>query len=296
MRVATPTQAPTPTPPSEPPYPWRVGLVMVALVLVLGAAFFFATQVLNGPAIDDRPVAPTETAIALEVAATSAAMPTRAPTTQAAAQPQTLPATAAPTAAATPTASGCPGCRTNSSADRSQRLSPTAAPTAFTGDPRAAPIPLSGPISIDDPAAGQAVLDAYLNYFQVSGQALYNLDPAPLDAVAADRELQGLTNSIAQDRQQGRALKTDVKHNALVVRVEGDDAELVDTYDDSSIWVDPTTKQPLPGEVAPASPDVAPVVSIKYQLHRFDGVWKVVGGTRYTCTGSTAPECAGKTG
>jgi hypothetical protein len=140
------------------------------------------------------------------------------------------------------------------------------------------------------------VLDAYLNYFQVSGQALYNLDPAPLSAVAADRELQGLTDSIEQDRRQGRALKTNVKHNVLVVRVEGDDAELVDTYDDSSIWVDPSTKQPLPGEVAPATPDVAPVVSIKYQLHRFDGLWKVVSGTRYTCAGSTAPECAGKTG
>ena len=61
---------------------------------------------------------------------------------------------------------------------------------------------------------------------------------------------------------------------------EGDDAESVDNYADSSIWVDPASKQPLPGEVAPDNPDNAPVVSIKYQLHRFDGVWKVVSGTR----------------
>ena len=51
--VATPTQAPTSTPPSEPPYPWRVGLVMVAVALLLGAAYFFATQVVNGPANTD---------------------------------------------------------------------------------------------------------------------------------------------------------------------------------------------------------------------------------------------------
>ena len=140
-------------------------------------------------------------------------------------------------------------------------------------------------------------MDAYLNYWKVSGQALYNLDPAPLDAVAADgKTLPGFTKSIDAGSAAGPRHKTDVKHNALVVSVEGDDAELVDNYADSSIWVDPTTKQPLPGQVAPASPDVAPVVSIKYQLHRFDGVWKVVGGTRYTCSGSTAPECAGKTG
>lgn len=296
MRVATPTQAPTPTPPSEPPYPWRVGLVMVSLVLILGAAFFFATQVLNGPAIDDRSVAPTETAIALEVAATSAALPTRAPTPQAAAQPQTLPATVAPTAAATPTPAVAPAAAPTAAPTESARNASTPAPTALTGFARGVPIPVSGPISIDDPAAGQAVMDAYLNYFQVSGEALYNLDPTPLDAVAADRELQGLTDSIAQDRQQGRALKTDVQHNALVVSVQGDDAELVDNYEDSSVWVNPATKQPLPGEVAPDSPDDAPIVSIKYQLHRFDGVWKVVGGTRYTCAGSTAPECAGRTG
>jgi hypothetical protein len=277
-----------------------VGLVMVAVALLLGAAYFLATQVVNGPAIDDRNVAPTETAIAVEVAATSAAMPTRAPTTQAAVQPQTLPATAAPTAAATPIPAVAPAAAPTL-APTSPAIAPAGEPTSPPGAAApvgtlGVPIPVSGPISIDDPAAGQAVMAAYLNYWKVSSDALFNLDPAPLDAVADGKTLIGLQQSVEQNRAAGRAIETNVKHDALVIRVQGDDAELVDNYADSSIYVDPTTKQPLPGQAAPASPDQAPVVSIKYQLHRFDGVWKVVGGTQYTCKGSAAPECAGQSG
>jgi hypothetical protein len=139
------------------------------------------------------------------------------------------------------------------------------------------------------------VSEAYDHYFEVRTDALYNLDPAPLDAVAAGDVLAGLRQSIEEDRAAGRALKTDVHHDYLVVRLQGDDADLVDSYEDSSIYVDPTSKQPLPGEVAPASPDVAPVVSIVYRFRRFNGVWKVISGTRYTCAGSSDPECAGHT-
>jgi hypothetical protein len=173
---------------------------------------------------------------------------------------------------------------------------PTPKPTPGTnGVGHGVPIPVDGPITIDDPAAEQAVSDAYLNYFQVSGEALYNLDPSPLGTVAADDELDGLRKSIEQDRNQGRAVKTNVRHNFLVVKVQGDDAQIVDNYDDSSIFIDPTTKQPLPGQVAPASYEDAPVASVLYHLHRFDGVWKVTAGTSYTCTGSAAPECTGQT-
>jgi hypothetical protein len=165
---------------------------------------------------------------------------------------------------------------------------------AAGSQPVAAPIPLRGPITIDDPASAQQVSDAYVKYFQVSADALYDLDPTPLDAVAAGAELDALRYSIERDRTEGRALKTDVKHNYLVVWVQGDDADIADHYSDSSIWVDATTKQALPGEVAPTSE--APIVSILYHLHRVDGAWKVVSAESYTCAGSTNPACSSESG
>ena len=151
MPVATPTQAPTPTPPSEPPYPWRVGLVMVALVLVLGAAFFFATKVLNGPAIDDRSVAPTEIAIAVRGrrhrgsnADAGARDVGHRPATGTARHSRTESSRHAD-------GSGCPGCRTNASADRAATAATPAPTAASRGIARAVPIPVSGPISIETP-------------------------------------------------------------------------------------------------------------------------------------------------
>jgi hypothetical protein len=158
------------------------------------------------------------------------------------------------------------------------------------------PVQYSGSISIDDPAAKDDILDAYESYWKVTADAFYLLDPTGLDAVAAGNTLQGLRESIDEDRAGGRALKTNVEIGPLVVRVNGDDAEIVDIYDDSSIWVDLMTKQPLPGAVAPASPHDAPTVSMLWQLHRFNGVWKVTNATQYTCQGSTASECASDRG
>jgi hypothetical protein len=170
------------------------------------------------------------------------------------------------------------------------------AATAAPATGRGVPVPVSGPISIDDPAAEQDVLNAYSNYEQVTADALYTLDTSDLDSVADGRALQELNQSIAEDRSMGRALLVSVRLHPLVVRVQGDEAEVVDIYQDSSIWVDPATKEPLPGEVAPATPDEAPSVSSKYELHRADGVWKVTQATTYTCAGSTDPSCAGASG
>ncbi len=168
----------------------------------------------------------------------------------------------------------------------------TTAPASSHG----VPVPLSGPISIDDPVAEQDVLNAYSAYWQAQADAFYDLDPSGLDAVADGQALEGLRQSISEDRAMGRALDTNVKLSPLVVLVQGDDAEIVDAYKNSSLWIDPTTKEPLPGQVAPASPDAAPTVSKLYRLHRVEGVWKVTEGTQYTCAGSSVPECSGVSG
>ena len=68
--------------------------------------------------------------------------------------------------------------------------------------------------------------------------------------------------------------------------VAGDQAEVADDYRDSSIYVDPATGQPLPGQVRPANPQSAPEAKEVYHLRRQtapDGstVWKVEKVDRY---------------
>jgi hypothetical protein len=125
------------------------------------------------------------------------------------------------------------------------------------------------------------ISQAYLTYFQVRADALQNLDASHLDDVAAGDALAGLQQEIDQDRAAGRAIRTDVVHNYSVVSATDDAAEVADDYRDSSVFVDPATKEPLAGEVVPATPQDAPEVKVVYDLHRISGVWKVTGGRKY---------------
>jgi hypothetical protein len=279
----TPDQAPNPTPPSEPPYPWRVGLALVALALVLGGVFFGATQMVNRSAAgDQQAVAPTETAIALAVA-TAAAAPVQTSAPRATAAPQ---ATTAPQAAVVPTAA----------ATAAPQLAPplggtvpdvTSVPTApaATSQPIEAPTPqptvFSPTITPVDPALDEEVRTAYLHYFDVRDQALYANDPTGLDAVADDPALAGLEQEIADDQAQGKAQMVDISHRYSIVHIEGDPDDVVavvDYYKDLSFWVDANTHEPLPGQSIPSSPDRAPQVNVVYRLRNEDGVWKVIQG------------------
>jgi hypothetical protein len=136
-------------------------------------------------------------------------------------------------------------------------------------------------VSPVDPATDQEVSDAYLHYFDVTGQALLNNDPTGLDAVAAGPPLDGLKQSIAQQQAAGKALETDVVHHYNVVHIQGepdDEVSVVDHYKDLSYWVDPTTHEALAGQSIPSSEADAPEVDAVYHLRQVDGVWKVVGG------------------
>jgi hypothetical protein len=131
------------------------------------------------------------------------------------------------------------------------------------------------------PELASEVSGAYLRYFQVTADAFLDLDATSLPDVAVDGELTALQQNIVDFRSQGRALMTNVQHNFTVVSVDGDVAQVTDQYRDSSVYVDPTTHEPLPGEVAPSSPENAPLVRVVYRLEHVDGTWKVAGGTKY---------------
>jgi hypothetical protein len=115
----------------------------------------------------------------------------------------------------------------------------------------------------------------------VSADALLNLDSTSLESVAAGDALAGLQQEIQQDRAAGRAIRTDVVHNLSVIGVVDNQAQVADDYRDSSVFVDPVTKEPLPGEVIPPSPQEAPETKVLYELRLISGTWKVVSGKRY---------------
>jgi len=130
------------------------------------------------------------------------------------------------------------------------------------------------------------VSQAYLRYFQVSADALRTLNPGGLDSVATGDELQFLRDEIEKDRAEGRALDTQVQHNFSVLQVQADEAEIADAYRDSSVYVNPKSGEPSPGQVRPSSPDAAPVTKEVYHLRRevaADGrsTWKVEKVDRY---------------
>jgi hypothetical protein len=122
------------------------------------------------------------------------------------------------------------------------------------------------------------VSDAYKHYWQVKANSFLALDPGPLDSVAAGNELTALRKDLENDRANGRATRMKVQNNFIVVSANDDQAQVADRLRDLSIYVDPSTQQPLPAEIEPASPEVAPEVKAIYQLQRIDGVWKVVDG------------------
>jgi hypothetical protein len=175
-------------------------------------------------------------------------------------------------------------------------ITPPAAPTSRATDvPQAAPtepaevaatpVPSSGVglTNLPTPTSDQAaeIATAYKKYFDARSEALLNLDPSSLDEVASGQSLAGLHQTIEDDRAHGRALQTNVEHEQVyVVGYQGDRADVADQYRDSSVFVDPATHAPLPGQNAPTSPDLAPEVSVVYHLQRIDGVWKVVSGER----------------
>jgi len=253
---------------TAPRSPWRVFAVGAVVIIAVVAGLLLAIRTFLFPVWEANSEATRSVATAqaqLDVLRTQEALtphptPTDAPV--AAVQP-TLAPTRAPTRAPTaiPTVQPTPLATAAPAAVSAAGVTPTPWPTV--------PPELNAEISA-----------AYLNYFQVSGDALLALDTATLPQVAAGQVLAGLQQQIESDRAQGRAIETNVQHDFVVLSVQGDTATVADRYRDSSIFVDPVTHEPLPGQVAPASADEAPLIKVVYHLQRINGVWKVVEGAR----------------
>jgi hypothetical protein len=255
------------TTPERPLLSWPIATVAIlaaVLVLLLGGSLLL--RQLTGPA--------TPTALAPTAVVTSA--PTAATPPVPVAAPQTIaPATLQPANTVAPTVVSTPP--------------PTAAPTA---QPTALPTTAAQPVAASGqspeptalptvpPELRQEVESAYTQYWDARAQAVWDLDPAPLDAVATGDELLALRHDVEQLRTDGRAIKAEVQHQYTVVSVAGDEAQVLDHFRDFSIYIDPETKQALPGENRPDEAN-APLNTALYYMRRIDGAWKVERGERY---------------
>jgi hypothetical protein len=242
-------------------------IVVVAALLTVIRLFLFPVWEANSEGAHQVATAQVQLSAAMTQEALTP-MPTSTLTVAAATQPTT---------ASTPVPTDTPAVASQA----------TAVATALATS-NETPVSAAPPGSLPTPTADQAaeIASAYEQYFNVTSDALLNLDPSRLGDVAADQELAALQQNIQQDRAEGRALDTNVEHDFYVIGYAGDKAQVADRYKDSSIYVDPVTHAALPGQVTPASPEVAPAVSVIYQLQRIDGTWKVVSGQRYLPHGS----------
>jgi hypothetical protein len=105
------------------------------------------------------------------------------------------------------------------------------------------------------------------------------LNPAVLDEVADGPELAALRQDVEKLSADGRAIKGEVQHQYSVLQVEDDQAQILDRFRDFSVYVNPATKQPLPGETRPTLEN-APLSTVVYQLRKEGATWKVVDAQR----------------
>jgi hypothetical protein len=126
----------------------------------------------------------------------------------------------------------------------------------------------------------QEVSDAFKHYLEVRAQAFLEIDSSSLNEVADGDALADLQQQVEDERMQGRALDQDLQYQFEVLAIQGDEVVVAARFQDSSVWVDPQTHDPLAGEVKPASPDQAPLVLAQFYLKQIDGTWKVVRAER----------------
>lgn len=120
----------------------------------------------------------------------------------------------------------------------------------------------------------QAVATAYLHYWDVYNQALYDLNTAHLIEVMAGQELARVQAQVQGLRADNHAVKSDIQHQFVVVNADQSTAAVQDQLVVKSFQIDFGTKRAL------QSPGAGIKETIACQLERQNGTWKVVSVVR----------------
>jgi len=151
-------------------------------------------------------------------------------------------------------------------------------PTTPAGEPSPSPVATAtaeatptATISVED-----EVSEAYLDYWQVYADAVFDLDEAKLAAAMTEQQLERTRQEIENLRQRGRAAKIVVEHDFLIIDIDpvAGTATIRDQYANRSYELDVETKEMI-GEAAPGT-----IVTDTYFLVKEGGTWKVRDGIR----------------
>lgn len=132
----------------------------------------------------------------------------------------------------------------------------------------------------DAPSATTSIEDvigaAYLEYWDVYAESVFELDESRLGDVMTGAQLQRTLDEIDALRQQGKAAKIVVEHHFAVLDVDANagSATVRDTYTNNSYEVDAQTKE------AVGDPATGTRVTDNYFLIREGETWKVQDGRR----------------
>jgi hypothetical protein len=149
----------------------------------------------------------------------------------------------------------------------SQEPTPTEAPSPSLGTVTVEPTPTASP--------EETVKEAYLHYWEVYSEALFNLDSSRLSEVMTGPRLERALQEIERLQEQGRAVKIVVENRPVVVQVEGDQAVVLDEYENRSHFIDPETKEPLS-----EPPATGETIRDRVTLTRVGDTWKVLDTVR----------------
>ena len=126
------------------------------------------------------------------------------------------------------------------------------------------------------PSVEQEVSKAYLQYWEIYADAVFNLDESRLAEVMMSPHLERTQREIDNLRQRGRAAKIVVEHNFVVLKLDpaAGTATIRDEYTNRSYEVDAQTKD-MVGQAGSGT-----VLTDTYFLVKDGGTWKVRDGIR----------------
>ena len=124
------------------------------------------------------------------------------------------------------------------------------------------------------PTIEEEVSEAYLRYWEVYAEGLFDLDTSRFGEVMTGPRLERALDEVESLQEDGRAVKIVVENRPVVVQVEGDQAVVFDEYENQSYLIDPETKDPV------GDPGAGEVIRDTVTLTRSGETWKVLDSVR----------------